>query len=84
MHPGCFFVPSFVKAIGENTEESLRSIMNEPSQGLYTFEMLQPHFCELLFSEVSSFLVFSFVFLFPLIILVYIFLSGSNCLGGKF
>ena len=40
MHPGCFFVPSFVKAIGENTEESLRSIMNEPSQGLYTFEML--------------------------------------------
>ncbi|PIA33454.1 hypothetical protein AQUCO_04100111v1 [Aquilegia coerulea] len=55
MHPATFFVPSFIKAITENTEESLRSIISEPSPGVYTFEMLQPHFCELLLSEVESF-----------------------------
>ncbi|PON87013.1 Prolyl 4-hydroxylase, alpha subunit [Trema orientale] len=55
MQAANFFVPSFLKAITENTEESLRSIMSEPSQGVYTFEMLQPHFCELLFSEVEHF-----------------------------
>lgn len=59
MQAANFFVPSFLRAISENTEESLRSIMNEPSPGVYTFEMLQPHFCELLFSEVSSFLISS-------------------------
>ncbi|KAG2700814.1 hypothetical protein I3760_06G015200 [Carya illinoinensis] len=47
-----FFVPSFLKAINDNTEESFRSIMTESSPGVYTFEMLQPHFCELLLSEV--------------------------------
>ncbi|KAF5181018.1 2-oxoglutarate and iron-dependent oxygenase domain-containing protein [Thalictrum thalictroides] len=55
MHPTTFFVPSFIKAITENTEESLRSIISEPSPGVYTFEMLQPDFCELLLSEVESF-----------------------------
>ncbi|KAF8390076.1 hypothetical protein HHK36_024597 [Tetracentron sinense] len=55
MHPPVFFVPSFLKAISENTEESLRSIMSEPSPGVYTFEMLQPSFCELLLSEVENF-----------------------------
>ena len=54
MHAANFFVPSFLKAINDNTKESLRSIMIEPSPGVYTFEMLQPHFCELLLSEVSS------------------------------
>jgi len=53
-HEANFFVPSFLKAIAENTEESFRSIMVEPSPGIYTFEMLQPRFCELLLSEVSS------------------------------
>lgn len=55
IHPTTFFVPSFIKAIGDNTEESLRSIMSEPSPGVFTFEMLQPHFCELLLSEVIIF-----------------------------
>jgi hypothetical protein len=54
MHKASFFVPSFLKAIDENTNEGFRSIMTEPSPGIYTFEMLQPHFCELLLSEVSS------------------------------
>ncbi|KAF5194286.1 2-oxoglutarate (2OG) and Fe(II)-dependent oxygenase superfamily protein, partial [Thalictrum thalictroides] len=51
MHPTTFFVPSFIKTITENTEESLRSIISEPSPGVYTFEMLQPDFCALLSSE---------------------------------
>ncbi|GMY04820.1 uncharacterized PKHD-type hydroxylase At1g22950-like isoform X1, partial [Fagus crenata] len=55
MHKANFFVPSFLKAIDENTEEGFRSIMAEPSPGIYTFEMLLPHFCELLLSEVENF-----------------------------
>ncbi|XP_027365876.1 uncharacterized PKHD-type hydroxylase At1g22950-like [Abrus precatorius] len=50
-----FFTPSFIRAIKENTEASFRSIMAEPSRGIYTFEMLQPQFCELLVSEVEHF-----------------------------
>ncbi|XP_027935113.1 uncharacterized PKHD-type hydroxylase At1g22950-like [Vigna unguiculata] len=50
-----FFTPSFLRAIKENTEESFRSIMTEPCKGIYTFEMLQPRFCEMLVSEVDHF-----------------------------
>ncbi|KAG8639154.1 2-oxoglutarate and iron-dependent oxygenase domain-containing protein CP2 isoform X3 [Manihot esculenta] len=50
-----FFVPSFLKAINENTEESFRSILVEPTPGVYVFEMLQPSFCEMLMSEVENF-----------------------------
>ncbi|KAL1553622.1 hypothetical protein AAHA92_14275 [Salvia divinorum] len=31
MHPTNFFVPSFLKAINENTEQAFRNIMSEPS-----------------------------------------------------
>ncbi|CAK7349664.1 unnamed protein product [Dovyalis caffra] len=55
MHPVTFFLPSFMKAINDNTEESLRSIISEPSPGVLTFEMLQPRFCELLAAEVENF-----------------------------
>ncbi|XP_017646396.1 2-oxoglutarate and iron-dependent oxygenase domain-containing protein CP2-like isoform X2 [Gossypium arboreum] len=55
MHASNFFAPSFLKAINENKGESFRSIMAEPTQGVFTFEMLQPHFCELLLSEVENF-----------------------------
>ncbi|KAM6593637.1 hypothetical protein CsatA_001340 [Cannabis sativa] len=55
MHPASTFVPSFLKAISDNTEESFRSIMSEPSQGVFTFQMLQSGFCELLLSEVDNF-----------------------------
>ncbi|KAJ4973948.1 hypothetical protein NE237_007122 [Protea cynaroides] len=55
LNPGKFFAPSFIKAVSGNTEESLRSIISEPSPGIYTFEMLQPSFCELLLSEVENF-----------------------------
>ncbi|KAK1552157.1 hypothetical protein Q3G72_011407 [Acer saccharum] len=55
MHATNFFVPSFLKAINDNTVESFKSIMTESSPGIYTFEMLQPHFCEMLLSEVDNF-----------------------------
>ncbi|XP_031248808.1 uncharacterized PKHD-type hydroxylase At1g22950-like [Pistacia vera] len=50
-----FFVPSFLQAINENTEEGFRRIISEPTPGIYTFEMVQPRFCEMLLSEVESF-----------------------------
>ncbi|CBI26951.3 hypothetical protein AAG906_031821 [Vitis piasezkii] len=50
-----FFVPSFLEAIKNNTEEGFRSIISESSPGVYTFEMLQPCFCEMLMSEVENF-----------------------------
>ncbi|KAJ1437829.1 putative PKHD-type hydroxylase [Sesbania bispinosa] len=53
--PTTFFVPTFLKAINDNTEESFRSIVSQPIPGIFTFEMLQPHFCELLLSEVENF-----------------------------
>ncbi|PON82277.1 Prolyl 4-hydroxylase, alpha subunit [Trema orientale] len=55
MHPANTFVPSFLKAISDNSEESFRSIMSEPSPGVFSFELLQPGFCELLLSEVENF-----------------------------
>ncbi|OWM68035.1 hypothetical protein CDL15_Pgr017603 [Punica granatum] len=55
MHAASFFAPSFLKAIRENTEESFRSIVSEPSPGILVFEMLQPRFCEMLLSEVDNF-----------------------------
>lgn len=55
MHAAIFFTPSFLKAIRDNTEESFRSVMDEPSAGIFTFEMLQPQFCEMLVSEVLHF-----------------------------
>lgn len=55
MHAENFFTPSFLKAIRDNTEESFRNVVEEPSTGIYTFEMLQPQFCEMLVSEVSCF-----------------------------
>ncbi|KAL3654447.1 2-oxoglutarate and iron-dependent oxygenase domain-containing protein cp2 [Castilleja foliolosa] len=55
MSAGNFFVPSFIRAIGENTEQGFRNIMSEPSPGIFTFEMLQPRFCEMLLTEVENF-----------------------------
>ncbi|KAL1531878.1 2-oxoglutarate and iron-dependent oxygenase domain-containing protein cp2 [Salvia divinorum] len=55
MHPTSFFVPSFLRAINENTEQDFRNIMSEPSPGIFTFEMLQPRFCEMLLAEVENF-----------------------------
>lgn len=55
MQASNFFVPWFLKAVSENTEESFRRIMSEPSPGVFAFEMLQPRFCEMLLAEVENF-----------------------------
>ncbi|XP_057420120.1 2-oxoglutarate and iron-dependent oxygenase domain-containing protein CP2-like [Lotus japonicus] len=55
LNPKAFFVPEFLEAINVNTEQSFRSIMSRPAPGIFTFKMLQPHFCELLLSEVENF-----------------------------
>ncbi|KAL6884520.1 hypothetical protein ACP4OV_010456 [Aristida adscensionis] len=55
IHPSSFFLPTFLEAVRTNTEESFRSIMTEPSPGVYTFAMLQPAFCERLLDEVENF-----------------------------
>lgn len=52
MNPIIFFVPTFLKAISDNTEQSFRSIISEPSPDILVFQMFQPDFCELLLSEV--------------------------------
>ena len=52
LNPAAFFVPSFLKAINDNTEQSFRSIISEPSPGIFIFQMLQPRMCELFLSEV--------------------------------
>lgn len=80
MHPATFFVPQFLKAINDNTEEGFRSIMSEPSPGVYTFEMFQPHFCELLLYEVHYGTLFihcmaDFAFFPPLIYLFSLIMS---------
>ncbi|KAK9724436.1 hypothetical protein RND81_05G071600 [Saponaria officinalis] len=54
MHATNFFAASFLKAIHENTEESFRSVMSEPAPGIFTFEMLQPQFCDWLMDEVEN------------------------------
>ncbi|XP_031499566.1 2-oxoglutarate and iron-dependent oxygenase domain-containing protein CP2-like [Nymphaea colorata] len=55
MQPAAFFVPSFINAINENNKQTLRSIIREPSPGIYTFSMLRPSFCEMLLAEVENF-----------------------------
>ncbi|KAJ7975173.1 2-oxoglutarate (2OG) and Fe(II)-dependent oxygenase superfamily protein [Quillaja saponaria] len=55
INPSTFFVPDFLQAITDNSEESFKSIVTEPSPGVFTFNMLQPRFCELLLSEVENF-----------------------------
>ena len=85
MHVETFFMSSFLKAIRDNTEESFRRVIAEPSAGIYTFEMLQPQFCEMLASEVllSCSDLFINVQFYVLYISIYVCLSDSNSLGGS-
>ncbi|EOA30759.1 hypothetical protein CARUB_v10013901mg [Capsella rubella] len=53
--PTVCFVPTFLKAINENTEDSFRNIISEPSPGVFVFDMLQPSFCEMMLSEIDNF-----------------------------
>ncbi|CAN1256263.1 2-oxoglutarate and iron-dependent oxygenase domain-containing protein CP2 [Linum perenne] len=49
-----FFVPSFLEAVKVGTEESIKSIVLETTPGVYSFDMLQPSFCDMLISEVEN------------------------------
>ncbi|KAG2271568.1 hypothetical protein Bca52824_066123 [Brassica carinata] len=53
--PRLCFVPSFLKAINENTEDSFRSIISEASPGVFVFDMLLPSFCEMMLAEIDNF-----------------------------
>ncbi|CAL0322251.1 unnamed protein product [Lupinus luteus] len=55
LNPTAVFVPSFLKAINDNTEQSFRNILSEPSPGIFVFEMLQKDFCESLLEEIENF-----------------------------
>lgn len=78
-----FFVPSFLEAVKKNTEEGFRSIITESSPGVYTFDMLQPHFCEMLMSEVSSFVSGMLDLALPCG-LIFEKWAVLDCSGGKF
>ncbi|OIW03601.1 hypothetical protein TanjilG_06110 [Lupinus angustifolius] len=55
LNPTAVFVPSFLKAIHDNSEQSFRNILSEPSPGIFVFEMLQKDFCESLLEEIENF-----------------------------
>ena len=48
------FAPSFVKAIRTNTPVALMQILKQEHPGIYSFDMLQPDFCNQLLEEVLS------------------------------
>lgn len=58
INPTEIFVPSFIKAINEKTEDRFSNIISEPSPGILTFEIFQPEYCEMLVAEVSEALLF--------------------------
>ncbi|KAL0743463.1 hypothetical protein Bca4012_084976 [Brassica carinata] len=53
--PRLCFVPSFLKAVNDNTEDSFRSIISEASPGVFVFDMLLPSFCEMMLAEIENF-----------------------------
>ncbi|XP_027772012.1 uncharacterized PKHD-type hydroxylase At1g22950-like isoform X3 [Solanum pennellii] len=55
INPTEIFVPSFIKAINEKTEDRFNNIISEPSPGILTFEIFQPEYCEMLVAEVNHF-----------------------------
>ncbi|KAL9309039.1 putative prolyl 4-hydroxylase, alpha subunit [Arabidopsis thaliana] len=52
--PELFLLPSFRKAISENTKESFRRIISEPFPGVLVFQMFQPDFFQKLIVEVEN------------------------------
>ncbi|KAI3744363.1 hypothetical protein L1987_57442 [Smallanthus sonchifolius] len=58
MDPSVFFVKSFSKAFevpDKFKDKCIRSMMHESAPGVYTFDMMQPIFCDRLLSEVEYF-----------------------------
>ncbi|KAG7594505.1 Prolyl 4-hydroxylase alpha subunit [Arabidopsis thaliana x Arabidopsis arenosa] len=52
--PELFLLPSFRKAISDNTEESFRRIISEPFPGVFVFQIFQPDFFQKLIVEVEN------------------------------
>ncbi|CAH8337191.1 unnamed protein product [Eruca vesicaria subsp. sativa] len=55
------FVPSFLNAVNDNTEDSFRSIISEASPGVFVFDMLLPSFCEMMLEEDLSFILIWYI-----------------------
>ncbi|CAH8355364.1 unnamed protein product [Eruca vesicaria subsp. sativa] len=53
LDPSRFFVPSFLDAVCQSSEERFTSTIVRSAPGIYTFDMLQPRFCEMLLAEVE-------------------------------
>lgn len=53
--PETFFEQSFLDAVNEGSVEAIRTIMVEPSPGIFIFNMLQPAFCSKMLDEVEYF-----------------------------
>ncbi|XP_010498785.1 PREDICTED: uncharacterized PKHD-type hydroxylase At1g22950 [Camelina sativa] len=53
LDPTSFFVPSFIRAFTQKSEQSFRNMMVESAPGIFTFEMFKPQFCEMLLAEVE-------------------------------
>jgi len=73
LDPKLFLLPSFRKAISENTEESFRRIISEPFPGVFVFKMFQPDFSEKLLVEVI--IILPLIICRVLTILVYFFFT---------
>ncbi|KAM7262692.1 hypothetical protein ACFE04_000375 [Oxalis oulophora] len=55
IEPSFFFAPEFLKAIIKNTVECSRCATFEPTPSVFTFEMFNPQFCELMIAEIQNF-----------------------------
>ncbi|KAL2611464.1 hypothetical protein R1flu_023156 [Riccia fluitans] len=55
LNPDHVFVPGFLNAVKDGSEEALRKIIMEHSPGVYTFNMLEPTFCAKMLDEVQHF-----------------------------
>ncbi|WZZ50573.1 hypothetical protein YC2023_050680 [Brassica napus] len=49
-----FFVPSFLDAVSNTSEENFKSIIVRAAPGIYTFDMFKPQFCQMLIAEVDA------------------------------
>ncbi|CAN7133882.1 unnamed protein product [Brassica rapa subsp. narinosa] len=54
LDPVSFFVPSFLDAVSNTSEENFKSIIVRAAPGIYTFDMFKPQFCQMLIAEVEN------------------------------
>ncbi|KAJ0247642.1 2-oxoglutarate and iron-dependent oxygenase domain-containing protein ICU11 [Hirschfeldia incana] len=54
LDPASFFVPSFLDAVNNTSEESFKSVIVRAAPGIYTFDVFKPQFCQMLIAEVEN------------------------------